>query len=411
MAAGSKVKYLIVGGGAAAAQGAVGVREVDKEGSVLIVTRESWWPYDRPPLSKSMLLGKTEPADAESKDPSWYEKNDVEVRRGTTVLKVDLHTSTASLDDGSEVVFEKLLLATGASPRRLSVKGVDLPGVHVFRSADDSLAVREAFGSAKNAVLIGAGYIGLEVGSACIEKGLSATIVDPASHPWSRSVSPACGAYLTALYEKAGAKVLMGAEVADFQGEGSVQSVVLKSGESIPCDLAVVGVGVTLNLELAKEAGLKVDDAQGVEADACLQSSHPNVYVAGDIACFEDRVIGRKWHLEHYLNARWQGKQAGRNMAGAGEPYDQVPYFFSDMLDVHMVQRGDPAAGKSAKVLGDMAAGEFVELYAKPDGTIGMGLAFSHEEPKLDPASDRLEKAIREHEQVSKLEASEFGIG
>lgn len=154
-----------------------------------------------------------------------------------------------------------------------------------------------------------------------------------------------------------------------------------------------------------------MDPQNGVEVDAKLRTEDENVFVAGDIAYFDDLAIGRRWHAEHYLSARWQGKQAGRNMAGADEPYDQVPYFFSDMLDLHMILRGDPQGGKSIGALGEVEAAEYVELYARPDGTLAMGIAFSHTEPLLDKISETLEKLIRERVQAKSLDESTFGLG
>lgn len=406
-----QVKYLIVGGGAASAQGAVGIREVDKEGSVLLVTEEPWWPYDHPPLSKGMLLGKVEPADAESKDPSWYEANNVEVRQKTEVVALDRADRVASMADGSTVQYEKLLLATGATPRKLNVKGAALENVHLFRRVHDSLSVRDAFKKASHVIFIGAGYIGLEVASGAMESGLRVTIIDPADRPWSKNTSPMTGNFLRSYYESKGAKFLLNEEVAEILGENVAEGVKTKSGVTVEGDLVVIGVGVHLNTELARSSGLEVDEKHGIVVNEQLRTDDPNVFAAGDVAAFQDVALGKRWHAEHHLNANWQGKVAGRNMAGRSETYDRVPYFFSDMLDIHMIQRGDAQGGKSAAVFGSMENADFIELYAREDGTLAMGLAFSKDESKLDPTSDKLEELFRAKSKVADLSEETFESG
>jgi 3-phenylpropionate/trans-cinnamate dioxygenase ferredoxin reductase subunit len=158
--------------------------------------------------------------------------------------------------------------------------------------------------------------------------------------------------------------------------------------------MVVAGVGVTLNLELAQAAGLEVDPKDGVIVDEFLQTSHPDIFAAGDIACFPDLVLGRRWHVEHHLNAKWQGQTAGKVMAGQREPYRRVPYFFSDELDLHMILRGDPQSGKNAMMTGDVEGAEFVELYSDDSGRLTMGIAVSRDEKKLDDLSDTLERLI-----------------
>lgn len=406
----AEVAYLIVGGGSASAHAAVGIRELDQKGSVLIVRQEKWWPYDRPPLSKGVLKGTMTPEDAESKDPSWFEQNDVEVRRGVKAISVDRGSRTVALSDGSTVRYGKLLMATGSSPRPLVVPGADLPGVHLFRTADDSLAVKAAAESGKRGVFIGTGYIGLEVASSCMRHGVAPVFIDRADHPWPNHVGPEAGGLLRKAFEAAGAEFHMGRQIERIEAQGTQKTVVLKGGEVVAGDFVVIGLGVTLNVDLAKAAGLKATETEGIEADSTLRTEDPNIYVAGDVACFDDPAIGRRWHAEHHLNAKWQGKQVGLNMAGAKEPYDRVPFFFSDFLDLHFALRGDPHGGRRAAILGDVDAGEFVELYARPDGTLCMGMGFSRDEPKLDKISDELEAMVRERPAARDITAARVGL-
>lgn len=407
---GEQVRYLLVGGGVAVAHASVGIREVDPDGSCMIVCKENWFPYDRPPLSKGFLTKDLAPEDVESKDPSFYKDKNIKVHKGTTVESVDLGKKKATLSNGSEIEYEKLLIATGSAPKPLNVRGSNLDGVHLLRTVDDSMSIKQDMQEAKRAVMIGAGYIGMEVGSQCINKGLEVTIVDPSAHPWSKFASESTGNFLRRYYEKHGAAMIMGQEVAEIMGDGKVSAVRTKSGMEIPADMVVGGVGVTQNLDLAKQAGLKMDEKHGVIADEYFQTSDPNVYVAGDIAAFNDLVLGKRWHAEHYLHGQWTGKQAGRNMAGANEQYKKVPYFFSDMLDFGMILRGDPQAGKSAKVFGDVDGVEFVELYSRPDGTLAMGMGFSRDSKRQDLYSDKLEELVLAGASVEGLDAKKFDL-
>ncbi|MGV3615512.1 MAG: NAD(P)/FAD-dependent oxidoreductase [Fimbriimonas sp.] len=411
MEATRNVKYLLIGGGVASAHAAVGIRDLDKEGSILIVTDEPRLPYDRPPLSKSLLEGKTTPEDAESKDPSFYEQNGVEVRSGIRAVKIDRENRTVELSIGDKVGYEQLLLATGAEAKRPDLPGIDLPGVILLRKVDQSVEIRDAIGKAKTAVMVGAGYVGTEVGDRCLKGGVGVTIVEPAEYPWSKFASPVTGGHLRRYFEGRGATLRLGDEVAAIDGDGKVERVRTKGGAILPADLVVVGVGVELNLDLAKEAGLEIDEKHGVVVDETLRTADPNIWVAGDIAAFPDSTIGKRWHAEHYLNGKWQGRQVGRNMAGANEPYRKVPYFFSDMVETHMVLRGDPQGGKSAKVIGDALTGEYVELYAREDGSLAMGLAFSADEKRLDPIADALEGLVLERRAVAEISAEDVAFG
>jgi 3-phenylpropionate/trans-cinnamate dioxygenase ferredoxin reductase subunit len=408
MEASRQVQYLIVGGGVAAAHASVGIRDLDTEGSVLIVGDEPTYPYDRPPLSKSLLEGKTTPEDAESKDSSFYEKNNIQLLSGVRATKLDREAKTVTLDNGETVAYERLLLATGAEPKRPELPGIDLPGVLLLRKVSQSLAIREAIEKSEKAVLVGAGYIGTEVADRCLAGDVAVTIIEPSEYPWAKFASPVTGGHLRRYFEGRGATFRFGDEVAAIVGESRVEKVRTKQGVEFPADFVVVGVGVELNLDLAKEAGLEIDEKHGVVVDETLKTADPNIWVAGDIAAFPDSTVGKRWHVEHYLNGKWQGRQVGRNMAGAGEPYRKVPYFFSDMIDTHMVLRGDPQGGKSAKVFGDATTGEYTELYAREDGTLAMGLAFSADEKKLDPIADKLEEWVLAKRKVAEIQESEL---
>jgi 3-phenylpropionate/trans-cinnamate dioxygenase ferredoxin reductase subunit len=391
-------KYLIVGGGLAAVWAAQNIRERDKEGRLIIVGEESRPPYDKPPLSKNYIADdEIKEDDAYSKFDNFYPDNNIELMLGSKATRLDPAAHTVTLENGNTVRYEKLLLSTGSDPRTLDIPGAHLKNVFYLRKLDESLAIREAVRKSKRAVLVGAGYLNLEVGSGALKHGVEVTFVEPTGWPWSRFASPKLGGFMTRAYEKAGARFIFHDSVTGLEGDGAVRAALTKNGQRIPCDMAVIAVGATLNTELARDAGLKMGDRGGVLVSEFLESSDPDIYAAGDIACFQDIALGRQWHAEHHLNAKWQGRAVGAIMAGERKPYNQVPYFFSDFLDLHMVQRGDPAAGKREDtiIVGDLDGGEFVELYPDDSGILRMGVAISHEESKLDPISDKLEELIR----------------
>ncbi len=406
-------KYLLVGGGMASVWAAQNIRERDKEGRVLIVTNEHHPPYDKPPLSKS-YIAKEEVAidDAYSKFDNFYPDNNIDLKKETEVKRLDRSNRTAHLENGDTIRYEKLLLATGADPRELDVPGSDLNGVFYLRTIDEALGISNAAKTAKRAVLIGAGYLNMEVASGLAQRGVDVTVIEREDRPWSRLASRKLGDFLRRTYEGAGIKFVFGEEVTAFMGGGAVAAVSTKSGARYEAEFVVVAVGASLRTQLAKDAGLELGDRGGVVVDEYLQTADPNVWAAGDIAYFNDLALGRRWHAEHHLNAKWQGQVAGANMAGERKAYDRVPYFFSDFLDLHMILRGDPSGSTQRKtvVFGSLEGGEFVELYPDESERLLMGVAISHEEPKLDPISDKLDELFRARADVRDLDAAAFGL-
>lgn len=404
------VDYLIIGGGAAAAQASVGIRQQDTDGLILVTCGEDRLPYDRPPLSKGILMSRMEPEDAESKDPSFYTDNFIEVWKGAWAKSIDRHTNTVQYADGRRVHYGKLLIATGSVPIRPEIPGADLPNVFVYRSADDALAVRSLVAPGKSVVIVGAGYVGLEVADRLVELGVKVSIVERHAYPWSRLGSPVVGDHLKSYLEKRGISLYLNDEVVSIEGTELAESVVTHGGYRLAADLIIFGVGVHLNVALAQEAGLEIDAEHGVVVHENLRSSDPSIFIAGDIAAFPDVTSDRRWHAEHQLNAKWQGLTAGRNMAGAHEIYNRIAYFFSDLIDTHMILRGDIHGARNSRVLGNPATGEFVELFERADSTLAGGIAFSTVEKHLDPISDRLEELIREGASVVDLNAEMVGL-
>lgn len=405
-----EVRYLIIGGGLTAANAAQSIRERDKEGAVLIVGMEKHSPYDRPPLSKNFQLDQElNVEDIHSKPDNFYADNQLQLHVGVKAEAIDPSAREVKLSDGCLVRYEKLLLATGATPRALDVPGNKLAGVCYLRTVDDAESIRMAMQGSKRAVMVGAGYIGMEVGADALKRGLEVSIIDPGKHPWSKFASPTLGGFLRSYFEKQGATFHFGENVSAFEGVQGLKSVKTDKGQSLPADYCVVGIGVALNTQIAKDAGLEVDDKQGVVVDKFLRTSDPNIWAAGDIAYFDDIAMGQRWHAEHYMNAQWQGQAVGAIMAGEEKPYDKVPYFFSDMGDLHMVLRGHAQEHAETRVLGDLNAARFIELYPSNDGLLRMGIAFSEKEPELEPVADKLEGLVRQKIKVSEVTLTDCG--
>lgn len=398
--------YLLIGGGRTSANAAQAIRESDSSGSIMIVAGEDRKPYDRPPLSKTFIEGKPpNPDDVESKPDDFFDKHNVGLIRGVSATKVDRANKSVELADGRTLKYGKLLLATGATPNKLDIPGHDRDNLYYLRSVDDSMKIRDAAKSAKSAVLIGAGYIGTEVGATLCTLGLQCTVIGREGRLWDKFLSEGTSNWLGSYFEGKGVKLRLNASTSEIVDSG----VKLANGEVIEGEIVVVGIGVKQNVGLAKDAGLNVDH-DGVITDSTLKTSDPNIWAAGDIASYDDVNFGKRWHLEHYMNADWQGTQVGKNMAGAAEAFAKIPYFYSDMFDLSFVLRGDAAGGKSVKVIGDMDSAEFIELYAYPGGRLAMGLAFVRDYKKQDPIGDKIEQYILEKRQAAELTDTDFPI-
>lgn len=406
-------KYLLIGGGHASLHAAMSIRERDPDGTILIVCAENHPPYDRPPLSKQMLTNdefKTD--DPYSKFDNYYPDNRIDLIVGKPVSALNLGAKVATLSDGTQVGYEKCLLATGSRVRKMEVPGADLPGVHYLRTIDDSEAVRGALQSAKRVVVIGGSYMGMEAASGCHQRGLDVTVVHRGNHPWNRFASPELGAFVQRSFEAKGVSLLCGSPVESVSQSGAGLAVRTTGGAVAEGDVVIACVGHSQNVELAAEAGLEVMPGKGVVADASLRTSDPSVWVAGDIAYYPDSTVGRAWHADHFLHARTTGKRAGANMTGENAPYEQVPYFYSDFLDYGMILRGDPRAAEAGSqiVFGDMDKGHFVELYFDDGGVLRMGIGLTGDFDKLDPWSDKLSEIIPQRPVVADLKASDFGL-
>ncbi|MFE5333152.1 NAD(P)/FAD-dependent oxidoreductase [Embleya sp. NPDC056575] len=356
--------YVIVGASLAGAKAAETLRAEGYAGRIVLIGDEGEYPYERPPLSKGYLLGKNPRDDAYVHEESWYADHDVELRLGRTVTAIDLAASAVVLDDGERIDYAKLLLTTGATPRRLPVPGADLDGVRYLRRLADSDRLLADFRAGRRVVVIGGGWIGLETAAAAREHGCPVTVVEAAPLPLLRVLGDEVARIFLDLHAAHGVEFRLRADVAEITGDGGkVTGVRLGDGTEVAADVVVVGIGVTPNTALAEAAGLTVDN--GIRTDAALRTSAADVYAAGDVANALHPVLGRGIRVEHWANALNQAPAAARSMLDRDVSYDRIPYFFTDQYELGMEYTGYAEPGEYDRVLfrGDPAGGEFVAFW------------------------------------------------
>jgi len=356
--------YVIVGASLAGAKAAETLREEGFSGGVVLLGEETERPYERPPLSKGYLLGKEEKSSAYVHDEGWYAQNEVDLRLGTSVSGLDPGARRVLLADGGPVSYDRLLLTTGAVPRRLSAPGGDLDGVLYLRWMQDSERLGTVLRGGGTVVIVGAGWIGLEVAAAAREFGCAVTVVEPEPGPLYRHLGPELGSVFTNLHTEHGVTFRFEESVTELRGSGgSVREAVTSAGAVVPADFVVVGIGAVPATSLASAAGLDVGN--GVIVDAGLHSSAPDVFAAGDVANSYHPLLGRHVRVEHWANALNGGPAAARSMLGQGVSYDPVPYFFSDQYDLGMETAGLPEPGSYDQVVyrGNRDAREFIAFW------------------------------------------------
>lgn len=367
--------FVIVGGGLAGAKAAEALREQSFDGQVVLVGTEVHLPYERPPLSKDYLAGRAEWDASRVHDSEWYEQHGVELRLGASVLGIDLAGHQVELSDGTVLTYTKLLLATGSRPRELPVPGADAAGVHYLRTVGDSDRIKQSIADGDRIVVIGAGWIGLEVAATAKQAGADVTVLETLDLPLLRVLGPDVARVFRTLHEANGVAMRFGVGTEEILTEdGGVTGVRLGDGSVVPADAVVIGIGVTPNVEIAREAGLTVDN--GVVVDASLRTSDPDVYAVGDIARFPHPLTGKPIRVEHWANALNQPAVAAAGMVGKDARWDDLPYFYTDQFDLGMEYLGHAEPGEYASVVfrGDVAAREFIAFWLAEDGHVLAGM-------------------------------------
>jgi NADPH-dependent 2,4-dienoyl-CoA reductase/sulfur reductase-like enzyme len=340
--------FVIVGGGLAGAVGAQTLREEGFTGALVVVGAEPVRPYERPPLSKAYLTGGQDRESVFVHPADWYAGNDIQLLTGVRATALDPATHTVDTGDG-RLRYEKLLLATGSTPRALTLAGADLDGVLYLRTLADADRLAPRLASGARVVIIGGGWIGLEIAAAARVAQASVTVVETAAMPLQRVLGRDAAQVFVDLHQANGVRILAGRGVQALHGTDRVEAVELTDGTVLPAELVVVGIGVRSNVELAAEAGL--DIRYGVVTDASLRTSDPDIFAAGDIAEFHHPLLGRSLRIEHWANARSSGATAARAMLGQTVVHDSVPYFYTDQYDLGMEYRGHAEPGTYDRVV------------------------------------------------------------
>lgn len=368
-------RFVIVGGGLAAAKLAESLRDNDFDGAITLIGEEVQLPYERPPLSKEHLLGKKSLADFTVHTEQWYRDHEVELLLGTTVTAIDRSSKTVALPDGSTRPYDKLALATGSRSRRLPIPGADAEGVHMLRTIGQSDALISLFGSARRLVVVGAGWIGLEVTAAARTAGLEVTVLEVGAVPLQGALGEEMGAVFGELHRAHGVDLRCGVKAAEIvTADGKATGVRLDDDTVVDADAVLIAVGARPNIELAADAGLAVEG--GVLVDESLASSDPDIVAVGDIADQQHPVLGQRVRVEHWATALNQPAVAALTMLDRPATYDRLPYFFTDQYDLGMEYTGfvAPGATTSVVVRGDTASREFVAFWLDQGNRVLAGM-------------------------------------
>jgi 3-phenylpropionate/trans-cinnamate dioxygenase ferredoxin reductase subunit len=360
--------HVIVGGGLAGAKAAEGLRNEGFDGRIVLIAEEGEAPYERPPLSKDYLRGESPREKARVHPDGFYADHDIDLRTGTAVTSIHPAGAQLRLAGGEQVRYDRLLLATGARPRRLAVPGADLDGVLTLRDLADADALRARLASTARLVVVGAGWIGAEVAASARQMGCEVTIVERAEVPLQHVLGREIGELYAEIHRDHGVELLTGAGPKAFVGEARVERVELHDGRAIDCDLVVVGIGVTPRTELAEAAGIAVDN--GILVDEHLQTSVPGVFAAGDVANVSHPFYGSRLRVEHWASALHQPEVAAPSMLDKPAVWDRLPYFFSDQYDVGMEYAGLASGEDEVLVRGDRDARELIAFWLRDDRVV-----------------------------------------
>jgi 3-phenylpropionate/trans-cinnamate dioxygenase ferredoxin reductase component len=382
-----QVPYVIIGGGLAGVAAADAIRRRDKTGRLILMCAEPHPPYDRVPLSKDYLLGNIERQQVFLRQPRFYERNNIELlHQAATAL--DLQARLVTLADGSQIGFEKLLLATGGRPRRLPIPGAHLQGAFYLRNLEDTETIQQAVRQARRAVVVGGGFIGCELAAGFTQLGLETTIVELTPAVLSLVLDAETSHFIEAYLRQRGVTILTNTAAAHLLEEhGRVKALYTNTGTELAADLVAIGVGILPNTELASAAGLTVEN--GVVVNEYLEAAS-GVYAAGDMARYYSPVLGRHLRVEHYDVALQHGRTAGANMTGAQQPYTELPYFFSHMGDLHIDVVGDMGRREHSVRRGPLALDPgFAQGYFA-DGLLQAVLCINGEGEFIQAARERI---------------------
>lgn len=356
-------RVIIVGAGQAGAQAAQTLRQQGHKGEILLIGAERFLPYQRPPLSKIYLQGEMAQERLYLKPAPFFDEQNITLRLNERVVQIDRGRQIIMTDRDAQLSYDKLLLATGAPPRRLSAPGSDLSGIHYLRSVNDSDALRPILSSQKPVLIVGAGYIGLEVAAVARKAGRDVTVLEMADRVLARVASEPVSHFYEKLHRDAGVDLRLHTSLHSFSGEKSLSEAILTSGERLVCGAALIGIGSVAETGLAAEAGLKTGN--GIVVDKYARTDDRNIWSAGDCTWFPSQIYGCPMRLESVPNAIEQAKIAAMNMMGAEKIYDALPWFWSDQYDVKLQTAGISQGFDQYVLRGDPDEKKFSVWYLK----------------------------------------------
>jgi 3-phenylpropionate/trans-cinnamate dioxygenase ferredoxin reductase component len=393
---------VIAGGGLAGATAAFALRKGGFDGRVILVSQDQPAPYERPPLSKTYLRGESTLDQALVRPLADYEAHGIELLRGRRAVTLDPTIRRLNLDDGTNLTFDALLIATGAAPRHLGSTPVSLAGVHHLRNAEDADAIRTEAGSAKSIAVIGGGWVGSEVAASLRQLGHDVTLISALPRPLERVLGPEIAEVYRQLHAEHGVRLVQG-RVSSIRGTRSVEEIRLTDGHGVSADLVVIGVGAVARLQLAMRGGLETT-AGGIAVDEYLRTSVPNIYAAGDVAAAWHPRFGRHLRVEHWDNAIRQGKAAAANILGANEAYARTPYFYSDQFDLGMEYRGFAPQWGKVVTRGDLDKREFLAFWLADNRVVAAMNA------NLWDYGDELQRLVGSEERVDLARLADPGV-
>jgi NADPH-dependent 2,4-dienoyl-CoA reductase/sulfur reductase-like enzyme len=354
----NQANIVILGGGMVAGYAAKQLVELGlPKGELAILSADNLVPYERPPLSKNFLAGKDSEDAIKINPEGFYKERGIDLRLQCEVAALNAKSKRLTLKGGGEFSFEKLIIATGAKPRTLNIPGSNLQNLFYLRSVSDSRSIREAATKAKQAVVIGGGFIGMEVAAVLAQKEIEVTMVVNDDRVFKRLFSPEMSNFFENYYAAKGVRLIKSATVTEFRGDGTVSSVVLQDGKTLKCDLVVAGIGVQPVIDLVANSGLELDN--GVLVNEYLEASRPDIFATGDVANYRDILFGKRRRVEHWDNAVSQGQHCARSLMGDRTPFKHVPYFFSDVFDLSYEYWGDSSGADQVVSRGDISSSSF----------------------------------------------------
>jgi 3-phenylpropionate/trans-cinnamate dioxygenase ferredoxin reductase component len=371
-------RMVVVGAGHAAGQAVASMRQDKYEGEIVVIGDEAHVPYQRPPLSKQYLSDEHGIDRVYLRPAAFYSERNIRVLLGTRATAIDRARRTVTTDSGETIEYTKLLLATGGRARKLSIPGSDLPGIYYLRTISDVDAIKTALVPGAKLAIVGGGYIGLEVAAVTVKRGFDVTVVEMEERILKRVTTAAMSAFYDKLHTSRGVKIVTSARCVGFEGTTKLTGVKLDGRPTLPADVAIVGVGIIPNVELATAAGLECEN--GIRVDDHCRTSDPDIFAAGDCTNHPNALLGRRLRLESVPNATDQARVAVTNMLGGDATYAAIPWFWSDQYELKLQMVGFSSDGDTAVVRGDPAKNQFATFYLKNGALVAVDAVNSPKE-------------------------------